>query len=96
MQLCTKVDLICQPCILCKQGNQSKYFHHCGKMHHALIERVRLSEPSLNIFFESLMCRPLRDDLSTYQDGGIYAVKIYVLVCSHPSFRVTQEPVKLR
>ena len=88
----------CQPCILCKQGNQSKYFHPKSWKDPSLFERLRQSEPSLDILPESCICRPCRDDLSKLGNKGHVprwrkkSSKEICCVpgCTNPSFRVTQ------
>jgi len=91
-----------QPCILCKQGNQSKYFHPKSWKDASLMQCLRPSEPSLNILPESCI-RLSRDDLSKLGNEGHIprrrniemkrgtGNKIwYVPACSNPSFKVTQ------
>ena len=87
----------CQPCILCKQGNQSKYFHPKSWKDASLLEHLRRSEPSLD---NSCICRPCRDDLSKLGNKGHIPrwrnIKksskemCYVPACSNPSFKVTK------
>ena len=57
-------DRPCQPCILCKQGNHSKYFHPKFWKDPTLLERLKQYEPSLNILSETCICQLCRDDLS--------------------------------
>jgi len=96
-------DRPCQPYILCKQGNQSKYFHPKSWKDASLMQRLRSSEPSLNILPESCICRLCRDDLSKLGNEGHIPrwrnieVKrgtgnkiCYVPACSNSSFKVTQ------
>ena len=42
-----------QPCILCKQGNQSKYFHPKLCKDSTLLEYPKQHEPSLDILPET-------------------------------------------
>ena len=49
-------DRPCQPCILCKQGNQSKYFHPKLWKDSTLLERLKQHEPSLDILPETCIC----------------------------------------
>ena len=60
----------CQPCILCKQGNLSKYFHPKQWKDATLLESLRQSEPLLNILPDSCICRLCRDDLSKLGNEG--------------------------
>ena len=91
----------CQPCSLCKQGNQSKYFHPKSWKDTTLLERLKQSEPSLDILPDSCICRLCRDDLSKLGSEGHTPrwrkmkqnnVKrvCYVSGCSNPSSKVTQ------
>ncbi len=48
----------CQPCILCKKGNQSKYFHPKSWKDASLFERLKQFEPSLGIEPQSCMTYP--------------------------------------
>ena len=54
----------CQACILCKQGNLSKYFHPKTWKDKTLVEHLREYEPSVDIQPDSCICRPCRDDVS--------------------------------
>ena len=54
----------CQPCVLCKKGNQSKYFHPKTWKDPTLLERLQEYEPSLKITVESCLCRPCRNEVS--------------------------------
>ena len=63
-------DRPCQPCILCKQGNQSKYFYPKQWKDATLLESLRQSEPLLNILPDSCICRLCRDDLSKLGNEG--------------------------
>ena len=56
----------CEPCILCKAGNLSKYFHQ--KSWKGILESLRKCEPSINIQLDSCICRPCRDDISRLCD----------------------------
>ena len=60
----------CQPCILCKQGNQSKYFHPKSWKDKSLFEHLRRYEPSLDIQPDSCICRLCRDDVSKICNDG--------------------------
>ena len=60
----------CQPCILCKKGNQSKYFHPKSWKDDTLLQSLRDHEPSLNIQPESCICRPCRNDVSHISEDG--------------------------
>ena len=53
----------CQPCILCKRANQSKYFHPKSWKDASLFERLKQFEPSLNIEPHSCICRPCRNEV---------------------------------
>ena len=47
----------CQPCILCKQGNLSKYFHpKTWKNRACIIDKLRDLEPVLDIQLDSCIC----------------------------------------
>ena len=94
-------DRPCQPCILCKQGNHSKYFHPKLWKDPTLLERLKQHEPSLNILSETCICRLCRDDLSNLGDedhvprwkkvNETSVKKIcYVADCSNASFKVTK------
>ena len=54
----------CQPCILCKKGNLSKYFHPKTIKDKASLEKLRQLEPMLAI------CRNCRDDLSKLSESS--------------------------
>lgn len=41
----------CQPCILCKKGNQSKYFHPKSWKDDSLLQSLREYEPCINIIY---------------------------------------------
>ena len=62
----------CQPCILCKQGNLSKYFHPKSWKNNALLHQLRELEPSVDIQSDSCtcICRPCRDDISKISSSG--------------------------
>lgn len=60
----------CQPCILCKKGNQSKYFHPKSWKDDTLLQSLRDHEPSLNIQPESCICWPCRNDVSHISEDG--------------------------
>ena len=47
----------CQPCILCKQGNLSKYFHPKTWKNRAFTDQFRELEPALDIQLDSCICR---------------------------------------
>ena len=47
----------CQPCILCKQGNLSIYFHPKTWKNRASIDQLRVFEPALAIQLDSCICR---------------------------------------
>ena len=47
----------CQPSILCKQGNLSKYFHPKTWKNRASIDQFREFEPALDIQLDSCICR---------------------------------------
>ena len=94
-------DRPCQPCILCKQGNQSKYFHPKQWKDAALLENLKRSEPFLNILPDSCICRLCRDDLSKLSNEGHIPrwrkIKCsadkrpcYVPQCRKPSSKVTR------
>ena len=61
-------DRPCDPCILCKQGNNSKYFHPKSWKDSSLLEHLRRLEPSLEIQLESCICRLCRDDMKGISD----------------------------
>ncbi len=94
-------DRPCQPCKLCKQGNQSKYFHPKLWKDPTLLERLKQCEPSLNILPETCICRLCRDDLSKLDDIDYIPrwIKIsqtrdkktcYVPGCSASCYKVTK------
>ena len=60
----------CQPCILCKQDNLSKYFHLKSWKNNALLHQLRELEPSVDIQSDSCICRPCRDDISKISNSG--------------------------
>ena len=53
----------CQPCILCKKFNQSKYFHQKSWKDPSLLERLQEFELSLCVEPHSCICRPCRNEL---------------------------------
>ena len=60
----------CDPCLLCKQGNNSKYFHPKSWKDTSLLERLQILEPSLEIQPDSCICRLCRDDMKNINDEG--------------------------
>ena len=91
----------CQPCILCKQSNQSKYFHPKLWKDSTLLERLKQHEPSLDILPETCICRLCRDDLSKLGDEDHTPrwkklnktrdkKTCYVSGCSGASYKVTK------
>ena len=60
----------CQPCILCKKGNQSKYFHPKSWKDNSLLQSLRVYEPSINIQPESCICRPCRNEINNISEDG--------------------------
>lgn len=54
----------CQPCILCKASNFSKYFHPKSWKDKSLLENLRKYEPFVDIQLDSCICRLCRDDVS--------------------------------
>ena len=91
----------CQPCILCKQGNQSKYFHPKSRKDKTLLEHLRKCEPSTDIQPDSCICRLCRDDVSkTRNDGFIPRWKklpkkqehtcCYILECTRVVYKTTK------
>ena len=88
----------CQPCILCKQGNLSKYFHPKSWKNKALLDQLRELEPSIAIQLDSCICRPCRDDISKITNHGFVprwrkvkrSQHCYVPGCSDSVQRVTK------
>ena len=60
----------CQPCILCKQSNLSKYFHPKIWKNRASIDQRRELEPALDIQLDSCICRRCRDDVCELSESG--------------------------
>ena len=60
----------CQPCILCKKGNLSKYFHPKTIKNKTNLEHLRQLEPLLVIQPDSCICRCCRDDISKLSEPG--------------------------
>ena len=60
----------CQPCILCKKENQSKYYHPKSWKDNSLLLSLRDYEPSLNIQPESCICKSCRNDISHISEDG--------------------------
>ena len=58
----------CQPCILCKKDNQSKYFHPKSWKDASLLDCLKQYEPSLDIEPQSCICRPCRNELNEVKD----------------------------
>ena len=58
----------CNPCLLCKQGNLSKYVHPKSWKNAQLLDRLRSYEPNLDIQLDSCICRLCRDDISKISD----------------------------
>ena len=54
----------CHPCILCKEGNHSKYFHPKSWKDSNLVDILRKREPHINIQPDSCICRLCKDDVS--------------------------------
>ena len=87
---------LCQPCILCKQGNQSKYFHPKSWKDKSLLEQLRKYEPSTDIKLDSCICRScsnICDDSFVPRwrklRNGEHA-KCYVLGCQNAVHKVTK------
>ena len=60
----------CHPCILCKQGNLSKYFHSKTWKNRASVDQLRELEPSLDLQLDSCICRRCRDDVRRLSESG--------------------------
>ena len=54
----------CHPCILCNQGNLSKYIHPKTWKDESVFEQLKAYEPSIAIMPDSCICRLCRDDVS--------------------------------
>ena len=55
----------CQPCLLCKRANLSKYFHPKSWKDESLIYRLQQFEPTLDIQPNSCICRGCRNDINS-------------------------------
>ena len=60
----------CQPCILCKKGNLSKYFHPKTIKNKTNLEHLQQLEPLVEIQPDSCICRCCRDDISKLSEPG--------------------------
>ena len=88
----------CQPCSLCKQGNQSKYFHPKSWKDKTLLEHLRKYEPSFDIQPDSCICRLCRDDVSKINYDGFIPrwkkmkrhehAKCYIFGCKNSVYKV--------
>ena len=61
----------CQPCILCRRANLSKYFLPKSWKDDSHLQKLRELEPSLNIKPESCICRNCRQDVSCLGESGV-------------------------
>ena len=59
----------CQPCALCKKGNQSKYSHPKSWRTPLLLQQLQQFEPSLNVQPESCICQACRRDVVNLNNG---------------------------
>ena len=89
----------CQPCILCKQGNLSKYFHPKTWKNRASVDQLRELEPSLDLQLDSCICRRCRDDVRRLSESGFIPrwrkkssphKHCCVPVCVNPAEKVTK------
>ncbi|XP_064384664.1 uncharacterized protein LOC135333611 [Halichondria panicea] len=60
----------CQPCILCKRGNMSKYFHPKSWKDGSLLKKLQEFEPALGINPDSCICRNCRQDVSSIGESS--------------------------
>ena len=60
----------CEPCILCKRANLSKYFHPKTLNDKSFLTRLQEYEPSLDIKPDSCICRNCRNDVSSIGKSG--------------------------
>ena len=89
---------LCNPCILCKKENQSKYFHPKSWKDHSLLKRLQEYEPTLDIRPESCICRPCRNEVSDIGSDGFtprwrknnIMVKCFVSGCTGTDIKITK------
>lgn len=90
----------CQPCILCKKGNLSKYFQPKSWKDHSLLKRLQECEPTL-IGPESCICRPCRNEIGNINIGDdnftprwrkstIRVQQCYVIGCTNTTIKMTK------
>ena len=93
----------CQACILCKQGNLSKYFHPKTWKNKVVLDQLRELEPSLDIQPDSCICRRCRDDISKLSQSNFIPRwrkqskshdHCYVPGCNLPSQKLTKQVSK--
>ena len=93
----------CQPCILCKASNLSKYFHPKSWKDKSLLDNLRKCEPSVNVQLDSCICRPCRDDISRLHDDKFVprwkrlnneGIECYIQECKNSVYRVTNVVTK--
>ena len=60
----------CRACVLCKQGNLSKYFHPKTWKSTASMDILRELEPALGIQLDSCICRRCRNDVRRLSEPG--------------------------
>lgn len=89
----------CSPCILCKKGNQSKYFHPKLWKDPSFLKRLHEYEPALGIRPDSCICRPCRNEVSgignenftpRWRKNAAVIVKCFVLGCSRGDIKVNK------
>ena len=61
---------LCTPCILCKKGIQSKYFHPKSSKANSLLKKLQEYEPTLGIGPDSCICRVCRNEISDIDNDG--------------------------
>ena len=89
----------CHPCVLCKKGNLSKYFHPKTFKNKTSLELLRQYEPELSIDPTSCICRNCRDDICRLSEPSFVprwkrshtaSDKCSIPECSDPSYKVTK------
>ena len=74
-EYCTVVSSVhpckhCQPCILCKKGNRSKYFHPKTWKYPSLLPCLQEYKPLLETELDSCICRSCSNDIKCLSRNG--------------------------
>lgn len=88
----------CHPCILCKKGNYSKYFHPKTLKNKTSLDLLHQSEPQLSIEPTSCIYRNCRDDICRLSEPSFVPRwkklhndnKCFLPECNNPAHKVTK------